>query len=262
MSRRFPRRKAVGMDQIPQEWRTLGTEPPAGEPAATSPAHRRGPFLPWLIAGCLLLCGVVAALAVAVSAWSAGSSEVVLQNAQIGVRGLDVLRPPESPRGIASASVEGPAPVDIVVDVEGAVLRPGLHVLAAGARVGDAIGAAGGFSSQVDAGAAAQALNLAAPVSDGAKVHVPALGEGGSVGGGVASTPGAGSTGGSTGLIDLNTADQAALESLPGIGPVTATEIIGARASAPFSSVDELSSRRILGPATFEQVRSLVTVGG
>ncbi len=66
---------------------------------------------------------------------------------------------------------------DVVVDIQGAVLRPGLHVLPAGSRVGDAVNAAGGYSAAVDIAAAAAELNLAEPLSDGAKVHVPARGE-------------------------------------------------------------------------------------
>ena len=93
---------------------------------------------------------------------------------------LDVAGQSESPPPVrlpAVAALPTAAPA-LVVDVEGAVVRPGVHALPAGSRVGDAISAAGGYSTQVDIAAAAEALNLAEPISDGDKIHVPARGEG------------------------------------------------------------------------------------
>ena len=160
---------------------------------------------------------------------------------------------PGSPVVAASAGV-----MTLVVDVQGAVERPGVHELNAGARIADAIAAAGGYSSQVDLGQAAAQLNLAAPVADGAKVHVPRLGE--STAPGNSSGPGATAAPGASGLINVNTATAEELDSLPGIGPVTAAKIIEARAEAPFATVDELLSRKVLGASTFEGLRELVTV--
>ena len=147
------------------------------------------------------------------------------------------------------------APTAVVVDVQGAVVKPGVHRLAEGSRVGDAIVAAGGYSPQVDLAAAAAALNLAAPLSDGAKIHVPARGEV------AATTPDGGNGGGTGGLINLNTATADQLDTLPGVGPVTAEKIMAARDQAPFATVDELVAREVLGAATLEKIRALVTVG-
>jgi len=163
------------------------------------------------------------------------------------------------PLGVTQATfdIQGAAGGGVVVDVQGAVVRPGVQRLAAGSRVADAIAAAGGYGPRVDAGRIAAELNLAAPVKDGDRVVVPARGDPGPSAASGASD-GGGSSGGA--LIDLNSATASELDTLPGIGPKTAQKIIDARAEKPFASVDELRDRKIVGAATFEKVRSLVTV--
>lgn len=151
----------------------------------------------------------------------------------------------------------------IIVDIEGAVAEPGLHPLPDGSRIGDAIAAAGGYGPRVDISAVATQLNLARKLTDGEKVRVPALGDivaavpspASSESGGGSGPPRAG------GLINVNTASADELDTLPGIGPVTAAKIIAAREQAPFATVDELLSRQIVGASTFEKLRDLVTVG-
>jgi competence protein ComEA len=150
--------------------------------------------------------------------------------------------------GLAATSDVGG---DIVIDVGGAVDRPGLVRLRRGDRVGDAIAAAGGFGPRVDLAAVGRSHNLALAVEDGEKIIVPELGS---------EVPPAATE--DDGLVDLNGADQAALESLPGIGPVTAARIIEARAQQRFRSVDELRSREVVGESVFEDIRDLVRVSG
>jgi competence protein ComEA len=157
---------------------------------------------------------------------------------------------PSGARAILSAD-------PVLVDVEGAVVLPGLLHVPAGSRVGDAIVAAGGYSSAVDLNAAALQLNLAAPVADGDKLHIPSLAER------VAIAPGSPATdsgSAASALIDLNHADQKALESLPGIGPATATKIIAARSSQPLASLDDAVTRKVLSASVVEQIRPLATV--
>jgi competence protein ComEA len=139
----------------------------------------------------------------------------------------------------------------LVVDVAGAVMRPGLVRVRRGDRVGDAIAAAGGFSPRVDLAETGRSLNLAEPLIDGAKVVVSELGTQ------TASGPTA-----EDGRVDLNSADQAALEALPGIGPVTAARIIEAREQQRFGSVDELRTRDVVGEAVFEDIQGLVQASG
>jgi len=166
---------------------------------------------------------------------------------------------PETAFGAAASAQASQAPIGgtIVVDVAGAVGTPGLYHLDTGARVGDAIDAAGGFSPRVDVDRVGRELNLAATLADGDQVRVPSRDDPSPADG--AGTSGSGGSGG--GLLNVNGATQAELEELPGIGPVTAQKIIAARTEAPFRSVDELRERGIVGEKTFEQIRALISAG-
>ncbi len=147
---------------------------------------------------------------------------------------------------------------ELVVEIVGAVPKPGVYRLPSGSRVVDLVERAGGYGPRVDTAAAETRLNLAAPLRDGDQIRVPSRDDVATGG----ASPGAGSAGGSgAALIDLNRASQTELESLPGVGPATAEKIIAARDEAPFATVDELRSRGILGEKTFEKLRDLVTVG-
>jgi competence protein ComEA len=161
---------------------------------------------------------------------------------------------------IAAVQARGPSPssspaaAQLVVHVSGAVRRPGIVRLPAGSRVADAIDAAGGLGPRVDAGRFDRELNLAAIVADGDHIIVPSRDDPGAAAG-AGSSPAASGSGG--GKIDLNHASAEALDSLPGIGPVTAAKIIAAREERPFTSLDELVSRKVLGQATLAKIRDL-----
>jgi competence protein ComEA len=148
----------------------------------------------------------------------------------------------------------------IVVDVAGAVLRPGVYRLAAGARIGDAIAAAGGYSPRVAAEVVSRTLNLAALVHDGDLIVIPSRDDPVAAGSPPGGGSGTGSGGGAAGPLDLNAATAEALDGLPGVGPVTAAKIIASRAQTPFRSVDDLLSRKLVGQKVFDQIRSLVAV--
>jgi competence protein ComEA len=175
---------------------------------------------------------------------------------------------------VNDAETASPAPdtalvagTGLVIDVTGAVLHPGVYHLPAGARVADAIAAAGGFGPRVDA-AAAQALNLAAPLTDGLQVRVPSRDDAAgpktqSDGNGAGASGGSQGNGASAGArVDLNTATSAELDGLPGIGPVTAGKIIASREQRPFTAVEDLQTRKLVGSSTFAKLAGLVTVGG
>ncbi len=163
----------------------------------------------------------------------------------------------------------------ILVHVAGAVAEPGVVEVAGTARVVDAVHAAGGLRADADP----DRLNLAAPLTDGQRVVVPVIGQqvpveaapspaggaGGSRPGDSSGTEGGGGDGGGTvgAPVDLNTADAAQLDELPGVGPSTAAAIISHREEeGPFTSVDSLLDVRGIGEAKLEALRDLVTVGG
>lgn len=156
------------------------------------------------------------------------------------------------PFGAASSSPAALSADLLVVDVEGAVVRPGIQELPAGSRVADAITAAGGYSALADLAAAAAQVNLAAALRDGEQIVVPMIG----------STAGGGSGGASSdGLVDLNSAGPDELDALPGIGPVTVEKIVGARAEQPFTSLEEMVTRKVLTTSQLDKIRDLVTLG-
>ncbi|MFE7406195.1 ComEA family DNA-binding protein [Isoptericola sp. NPDC057559] len=150
----------------------------------------------------------------------------------------------------------GPGPGTVVVHVVGEVREPGLVTVPVGARVADAVAAAGGTTKRADPAA----LNLARAVVDGEQIRVPRPGEQPEAEGGGTSDadPGAGGADGG-GLVPLNSAGAAELEELPGIGPALAGRIVQWRDEhGPFTSVDELDEVSGIGPSVLGQVRDLV----
>jgi competence protein ComEA len=136
-----------------------------------------------------------------------------------------------------------PAPADALVDVVGAVKRPGVYRLGTGARIQDAIRAAGGARRRADL----DQLDLAAPVADGQQIVVPRRN-----GSAVSAPPPATAAA----VVHLNTADAAALDALPGVGPATAARIIAYRLRhGPFARVDELLDVPGIGPAKLDAMR-------
>jgi competence protein ComEA len=131
---------------------------------------------------------------------------------------------------------------DVVVDVTGAVRRPGVYRLPAGSRVNDAVTRAGGATGEAEL----EAVNLAARLADGQQVVVPS----GTAGGGAVAAAA------SEGPISLGTATAAQLEEIDGIGPVTANDIVEFRDEhGGLSSVDQLDQVAGIGPATMESLR-------
>lgn len=157
----------------------------------------------------------------------------------------------------ASASAAAPAPSrapGVLVHVVGAVTSPGIVELPAGARVQAAIEAAGGFNADADPAL----LNLAAPVADGSQIVV---GTKSAPQGEVRQGAGQDGNGGGKAKVNLNTASPSELETLPGVGPATASAIIARReAKGPFTRTEELKEVEGIGPKTYAKLSALVAV--
>lgn len=208
--------------------------PPADSAPAVTPAGERGPgFAQGLVTGALI------------SALLAGAALLWLRWPQPAAL---VVQPPPTPPPVVA-----PTAAPITVYVSGAVAQPGLYTLTGDGRVANALEAAGGLLAAADG----RALNLAQPLADGARLHVPAVGEAPAV----ELVTGAGATRGIAvdvpgAPVNLNRATLEELLALPGVGEKMAAAIVAAR---PFASVDALDAVPGVGPATLEELRPLVT---
>lgn len=160
----------------------------------------------------------------------------------------------ESASGVKGASTGKEVTTKISIDIEGSVTNPGVYELDSTVRIKDALVAAGGLSDEADRDYISKTLNLAQKLTDGVKIYIPSLGEKVEV-----STPNVSTINSSnpSGSININSASQIQLESLPGIGPVTAGKIIGGR---PYTDISELLSRKIVGSSVFGKIKDLISV--
>ena len=168
-----------------------------------------------------------------------------------------------SPVPTLAAPSAAAEPTTIVVDVQGAVAEPGVRELPAGSRVADAIAASGGYGADADLDAAATAINLAKPLSDGEQIRVPAIGEAqlaAEASGGPQASGGSSAAAGG-GLVNLNTATPEELEALPGIGPVTVQKIVAARQERPFASLEDAVERGVINRGQLEDIQGIATAG-
>lgn len=262
---------AAAFDRLREAFRSPGSfggppgEPPDAPPAASirvPPADpeeppRFDPGLPGVRV--LTVAGLLAALVAGGYLWWSRPAPQAAPAA--------VLSP--APRAAAAAAAPGsaaavtpsPSPSAVTVDVAGKVRHPGVVTLPAGARVIDAIRAAGGLRPGSQPGT----LNLARPLSDGEQILVGVTappGSGGIVPPQGAPPPGAGAgTAPSGAPLDLNTATAGQLDQLPGVGPVLAQRIVDYRTRrGSFRSVDELRQVSGIGPAKFDDIKGLVRV--
>ncbi|MEM9778138.1 MAG: helix-hairpin-helix domain-containing protein, partial [Chloroflexota bacterium] len=151
-------------------------------------------------------------------------------------------------------------PEPVTIFINGQVAQPGIYTLPYDSMVQDALNAAGGFTAE----AFEDVVNLAQPLTDGMQVYVPAKDDSAAVAIPLISTPPIISKDGvSSGLINLNSATKAELETLPGVGPSTAQKILDFREdNGSFSTIEGVMDVAGIGPAKFEQMAEFITVDG
>lgn len=219
-------------------------------------------WLAWFGLARLVMAAVSVAVIAAGAFWLLRTPsppvEATLPVAGAATTPVSTLALPSAAAEAAATTTSDTAPQLLVVHVAGAVTRPGVYQLGSSARVVDAIEAAGGTTGEADA----NRVNLAAPVADGERIYVPAIGEVTSVDLALNAHPSdTGDRTTPTGPLDVNTATAGQLEQLPGIGPATAAAIVDDRdRNGPFASVDDLDRVSGIGPAKLAALVGLVTV--
>jgi comEA protein len=153
------------------------------------------------------------------------------------------------------ASVAGVITQEIMVDISGGVVAPGVYRMTENSRVEDVIQKAGGLSAEADVDKIAATINRVARVSDGAKIYIPTLSDETSMSIPVAVA--ASDFSSNTHGVSINAASQSELEALPGVGPVTAGKIISGR---PYGSLEELVDKKAVGRSLLEKLRSYLTL--
>ena len=199
-----------------------------------------------------LLCALLACVA-ALGVWLQGSSPGVVLERSVASTSSDAAGSVDGAEQSASKPQSA-----VVVHVDGAVASPGVFSLVEGARVNDAVLAAGGLSESADT----STINLAAPLSDGAKVHIPTSEELVSATATDSATSGQTSSSvSSSGLVNINTATSAELQTLSGVGEATAQAIIEDRESnGPYTSPEDLMRVSGIGEKKFAKVKEHICV--
>ncbi len=223
----------------------------------SSPADRIRSWVVWFGVGRLVAAAVATVVVVAGGIWLVRSPPPSTE-ASLPMATTTVGTPPTSDPPVDAQAPTSASPTSVVVHVAGAVVHPGVYELPTGARVRDALTAAGGPTP----GAEGDALNLAAPLADGVRVYVPAVGETppGELISGVAPSGDSAEVSSPVGPVDLNRATATELDVLPGVGPATAAAIVDERErNGPFAGVDDLERVPGIGPAKLAAIRDLVT---
>jgi len=178
---------------------------------------------------------------------------LVLVAAGIGINIKEKTAEPkvEFVKGEAISTVSIKKITEVVVDIGGEVIKPGVYRLPEGSRVDEVLVLAGGLAIEADREWVDKNINKAKVVKDGEKIYIPKKGEGLVLA----------ATNGETGMVNINTADNGRLEGLPGIGPAMAKRIIDYRkANGGFKNINEIMLVPGIGEKTFENIKGLIEI--
>lgn len=176
-----------------------------------------------------------------------GLGFLLLKDTFFETGGVEIIEP-NTPDATKSAQIETG---NIVVEINGAVNKPGVYHFQTGARVDDALEIAGGISEKANSKYVSQNINRASKLTDGQKIYIPFTDQNPVLGAQNTSSLATG------GLISINTASIQELESLPGVGPVTANKVIQGR---PYGSLEELLSKKIVSTKVFGEVKEKISL--
>ena len=206
-----------------------------------------------------ILVAIAAASGLAMASFSSRSSGVSFERSD-EASASDVREAEDtSPDDADESSAKSSSAAEVYVDVDGAVVRPGVYRLKDGARVSQAIDAAGALTAEADV----TGLNRASKITDGQKIYVPTVGEqqAAAAVGGADSAAVASGAGSSSGLVNINTASAAELQTLSGIGPSMAQSIIDERTqNGAFVSVDDLMRVSGIGEKKLAKIKDCICV--
>ena len=207
-----------------------------------------------------MLVVIAMASGLAMATWGGESDGVSFDRDATSVERADTGSADASDDGDPSSdSKSASAASEVYVDVGGAVVTPGVYRLREGARVSQAIDAAGGLTPEADVAG----LNRASKVVDGQKIYVPHVGEQQAVGDVAGSGPGEASAGSSvvSDLVNINTANAAELQTLSGVGPSMAQSIIDERTqNGPFTSIEDLMRVSGIGEKKFAKIKDCICI--
>lgn len=206
-----------------------------------------------------ILVVIAAASGLAMASFNSHSGGVSFERSD-EASASDVRGSGDAPPGDDGSSAKSSSAAEVYVDVDGAVVRPGVYRLKDGARVSQAIDAAGGLTVEADV----TGLNRASKITDGQKIYVPTVGEQqatAAVGGAESSAAATLGAGSSSGLVNINTASAAELQTLSGIGPSMAQSIIDERTkNGAFASVDDLMRVSGIGEKKLAKIKDCICV--
>lgn len=202
-------------------------------------------FIKRNLLGFVLLCIGFVLVIIGIFSWFGSNLKNPENDVQINTAGVNKIQPSPIPTKLP----------DLTIDIEGAVVSPGVYTLPGDSRIRDALSAAGGLSRTADEDKVAKGLNLSAKLTESMKIYIPAIGDSQAVV--LGSSTQVGDSSNPSGPVNINTASLSDLDNLPGVGPVTAQKIIDNR---PYQDVSDLQTKKVVKSNVYSEIKDKVAV--